>query len=330
MIEFINNPSERELNSLVYCKYLFNQATRFLENTSNSAFFNISILLFSNAIELAIKTLDECLNIESNSRNKTHITVIAKDIQKKGISLPYNDIFQIFDLRNGVYHSGSLLVYETCKSFKDKSNKILSSITEILFKETTFDNLSLTNLIHNEMIRNLTIEAEKYLNIGDFTNCNYKATEAFARFEQRLKERSHTNTGSLLSNVRNSQIDWSHKERSSLNKKRSNSDLLSFSTEIEKAVNKKFENFFGDLDILITMRNYYEDYKHFKSMTPIYHLMLDGSVIIDKVNKRNLEFSKNDCEFMINFIINLVLELEPQLKPISVRYFNGKIHKIIE
>lgn len=330
-IIFKIQPSERELKTLVYCKYLYIQGSTYLQNNNvNPAYFNISAILFSNSVELTIKALDDCITGKER-QGKEYIKTIVKDLQKNpDFNLPYKDILGIFNARNHIYHEGTFLIYESCVQLKEQTLNVLSNIIPLMSDNKSFESLSIASLIKDKVIRQLIMESEQFLNEEKYEESIYKSTEAFGKFQIRLSNRSFTATEAFGHRIKDHKIDWRRIERKSLDRKDSNKDLLTFSHMAEEEINKKFTELIKDIDTIILLRNHYEDYKHFLRVCPIHHIMSDESILIDMENKKQITFNKENAEFIYSFVISVQLELEPQFRQIERKYYDGEVYKVVE
>jgi len=331
-----NKPNDSDLKTLVYCKYLYIQGSKFLENKTNGAFFNLSVIMFSNAVELAIKIIDRCLG--NKRKYSESISKITEDIQKNplNIELPYTDIYNLFIHRNSIYHNGKLLIYESCFALKEESLNTLSNIYKILFGKEDFYKISIADLIQDDVVKILLKESEELLNREEYEESIFKSTEAFVRFRFRLYKRSDADKYIFTQGIDVDKFDWKWVEDRFVETRVQNKDLDYFSVHAEDIIQKKFERFSENLDLLFLLRNHYEEYKYFQRNSPINALLVnldnldDIEINFDKKNVKHIIFSKEIAEFIISFTVNVVLELEPQLKPIIIKYFSGEIFKTID
>lgn len=316
-----------EMRRLVYCKYLFVEGKRYLENTTAESHFNISIILFANAIELFVQTVALC--IEGRDRSDERISDVLKSF-KKDLDFPYAEFDKTIKARNAIYHTAVFHTFNTCKDIEG----ILETSLKSVFKhylDLNYDEISLTELIVDGKIREPLKKAEKYLIAGNFPDSVISSCHAFAMLENRIKERGRYQLDdgkrALFSNT---EISWVKELSKFLGNMDSPKSLIPFSNHIEEQVNKKIINLACHFDFLLMMGTSYEDYKHFVSIRPVYFVSVDGKFECIKESVVKMKYQREQAEFIFNFVLRIVLDLEPKLKIIEVRSLSKDVIQRIE
>jgi ABC-type Fe3+/spermidine/putrescine transport system ATPase subunit len=107
-------------------------------------------------------------------------------------------------------------------------------------------------------------------------------------------------------------------------------DLERLSQEVNEKVREKLKHLLEQFDISLIFGSRYEDYKYFISLAPVYFVMMDGEIQIEEKTTVAMNYTKEHCEFIFNFVLETALDLEQRLKPVEVRDLSKKIIKVIE
>ncbi|MBI1806560.1 MAG: hypothetical protein HYR76_05860 [Ignavibacteria bacterium] len=315
-----------ETRRLVYSKFLLSQAKKYLENNVVESYFNISVILFANAVEVLVKTLAYC--VQGKDRFNDNISEILKSM-KSLPDFPFSEFDKIVKARNAIYHGATLHTFSTCKDIEE--------ITERSFKlclksylNLEYDELSLTDLIKDDKIRLPLREAEKYLSDRNFLEAVISSCHGFAMLEHRINQRGRHQVGDFHPDfLWNTEISWIKEQRKFVNIG-SSPELVALSNHVEEQVNKKIIGLARRVDFLLMLGSAYENYKHFESIHPKYLIFLDGTFecIREDAVKRN--YQKDQADFIFNFVLSTVLDIEPRLKPLQLRSLSGDVYRTIE
>lgn len=305
-----------ETRRLFYCKYLFIQGKRYLENTTVESYFNLSVILFADAIEIFVQTLAFCLN--GRDRSDERISDVLKSL-KKLPDFPYAEFDKVVKARNAIYHTAVLHTFSTCKDIEETSERSLR-LAFRLYLSLNYDEVSLTDLVVDEKIRESLKEAEKYMLAGNNLESVISSCHAFAEFEHRIKGRGLHQVGDNRSELFfDTEISWVKQQKTFLGSVKSPESLVPLSNHVEKQVNKKIINLARHFDFLLMLGSAYEDYKHFASIRPVYRVSIDGKFICVKESAIKMNYQKDQAEFIFNFVLKTLLDIEPKLRPIEVR-----------
>jgi len=315
-----------ELKRLTYSKFLFNKGSSYLTGNTTESYFNIAIILLSNSLEIMLQVMTYCRSGEDMSDKP--ISEINKN-NKKIVNYPFNKIEKVIKARNAIYHSASLHTYFTCLDIKEITERCLIQICKE-YLNTDFQKISLVLLIHDKKIRETLKKSEESLNTGKYEKSIYECCEGFGYFELRLSKRSNYQINNLIYGINDHNVSWNKMVSKYLAEIKSPMLIESFSKHIDEMVNKKLETIAKKFDFMLQLGDLYEDYKHFLSITPLYHKLLIDEISIDKKNKRKIKFDKNNAEFIFNFCINSILKIESKLRPIEIKALSGEVIKTIE
>jgi hypothetical protein len=325
---------DSEIKRLVYAKFLVLQGKKYLENNVNEYYFNISIIFFANAVEIAVQVCSLC--VDGKDRYDKPISGILKEL-KEIERFPYGEFEKITRTRNAIYHNAILNTHQTCKDVEELTERSLSYLT-LAFLGIKYEDLSLIELIKDENVKSLLKEAEKKLSKNELEETVINSLHAFAVFKGRLDQRSYYQITDR--ELQHSKISWSDAIRSRFRSHNvgfgsnssgyiTNSDLDALSRHIEEQVNKKIVNLARHSDFSLLLGENYEDYKYFVSICPLYHITLNGfSCEKDSVEQR--KYGREQVEFIFNFVLRIVLDIERKLKPVELRLLNGEIYSRIE
>ncbi|MGD0590116.1 MAG: hypothetical protein ABSA44_04880 [Bacteroidota bacterium] len=335
MIELEKNPGEIEIGRLVYGKYLFHQGKRFLDNISVESYYNISIILCSNAVDIFINVLAFCRFGSDHTKEK--ISDILNKLNKNIPNFPYAALNRIIEARNGVYHRADLKTYSVCKEIIERAEIVLRECYRDYLGKN-YDQISLVDIIKDLKIKEPLKRSEDYLTNNEWGKSIISACESFAMFESRLHNRVNkqisTNNSGLFWNT---EVSWQFMARKLGIEKRNivigkidtDDKLRIFSEHIDEQVNKKIVNLARRFDLFVLLGPLYEDYKHFERIRPLYHMTLGGF----QYNEGDIEkkdYQKEDAEFVFNFVLNATINIESKLNPIEIRSLDGALHGIIE
>jgi hypothetical protein len=330
MNQLKNKLSDLEIKKIVNAKLLYQFGNRFIENEEIHQIYNLSIVLYANALEIVLYVLAKL--IYSDDKSKDFVSKILDDFEKKEkLKLQYTDIRRIINARNDIYHRADYRTYTTCKELKDITLNCLRNICENYFG-IKWDALSMTDLISDEGIKGSLKEAETYLNEGDYNESIRNTCTAFANFETRISKRDYRQVDKMfLKTWSSNKISWTRLQRLITMEgihKDPNLDL--FSSHIENQVNKKFKEFSKKINFITMLGKHYEDYKHFISIIPLYHISISGSVRFNEEKLSEREFTRDEAEFCYNFVQEAILEIEPKLKPVEIKSISGNVLQVIK
>jgi hypothetical protein len=316
-----------ETRRLVYCKYLFLQGKRYLENKDVESYFNISVILFANAIEIFVQTLAFCAQGRDRSNDK--VSDVLKSLARLQ-DFSYSEFDKAIKARNAIYHSAVLHTFNSCKDIEETSERSLKFAFRS-YLDVSYDDVSLTDLVSDDKVRVQTKEAEQFLLAGNYVESVISSCHAFAMLEHRIKERGRYQVSDKRSDLfSNTEISWTKELKRFLSKIESPQALIPFSRHIEEKVNKKIINLARHFDFLLMLGSGYEDYKHFESIRPVYLVFIDGKFECIRESAEKMNYSKDQAEFIFNFVLRTVLEIEPRLKPIDVRDLSKKIVRTVK
>jgi hypothetical protein len=335
VIELEKNPSEIEIGRLVYAKYLFYQGKKYLENVSVESYFNISIILCANAIDIFTNLLAFCRFGSDHTKEK--ISDILNKLNKSIPSFPHSALNRIIEARNGVYHRAELKTYSVCREIIESAEIVLRECYRDYLGKN-YDQISLVDIIKDTKVKDPLKRSEDYLTSNEWGKSIISACEAFAMFESRLHHRVNKQISANDSDLFwNTEVSWRFMERKLGIEKRNivagkidtDVKLRILAEHTEEQVNKKIVNLTKRFDLFILLGPLYEDYKHFERIRPLYHMTLGGfKYKEDEIEKKG--YQKEDAEFIFNFVLNATINIESKLNPIEIRSLNGTLHGIIE
>lgn len=332
-MSFKVNPGETEIARLVYAKYLFIQGKKFLDNNVVEYYFNISVVLAANAAEILANVLAYC--VTGQDQTKERISNVLKNLRKLS-EFPYSELNRVIEARNGVYHRVQLSTYNTCKELNKATERALVKSFQKYFSIDYFQ-ISMVDLISDSGVRTPLKRGEEQLKGGNLVDAVVSTCEAFAMLKHRIDNRGSHQIKKFNRGLSGSEVSWRYMEKKLGIEKKvirpgeyDTSTLLRlFSEHVEEQVNKKVEALARHLNFLLMLGSSYEDYKHFESIEPLYHVTLGGfRCKREDVEKKNYEIG--DVEFMFNFVLRITLELEPKLRPIEVKNLNEDVIMRIE
>lgn len=327
-----NRVGPSEVRRLVYSKYLILQGKKYLENDTVEHYFNLSIVLFANATEMLCQTISLCH--EGTDRSYDHISVVLKSLNKLLPNFPFSEFDKITKARNSIYHGAVLHTYNTCRGMED--------LVERSFRQTVsdylhlnYETISLTDLIKDSNIQKPLAAAETCLAQDNYTEAIISACEAFAILEGRLHERGRSQIDDFHpAFLRGTEISWRNLSRTLIgsNPKKPNitSELSLLSNQVEEKVNQKIINLARKFDLLLMFASSYEDFKHFESLRPIYSVSMDGSFHCDRRHAELRKYGKKEADFVFQFVLSSVMNIQSRLRPIELRNFAGDVIRIIE
>lgn len=334
-MKLLKSVGTAEVKRLVYAKYLLHQGRRFLDNNMVESYFNISVILIANSVEILCQTISYCLNGKDVSDKP--ISKVISALNNELNAFPYGEFDKVIKARNQLYHGGVFHTYGSCADF--------AAITEGAFKglysdplAVDYSTISLVDLVKDPKVKEPLKRSEHSLVDNDFGNSVISACEAFALFEHRLHHRASKQISSHDSDLFwDTEVSWSFLERKLVMDKRNivvgkldtDDKLRILAEHIEEQVNKKIVNLARRFDLLLLLGDLYEDYKHFERIRPLYHMTLGGFRYKEEEAERR-GYRKEDAEFIFNFVLNAVINIESKLNPIQIRSMNGTLWEVIE
>lgn len=321
--------SHLELEKIINSKLLFRYGSTFLENEDVQQIYNLSIVLFANALEIVLFSLaKQTYKVDKSMERVSEILKLFKK-EEQLTPFPLNEIKQVLDARNDIYHKAEYRTLEVCKQLKETTLANLRHISKYLDLE--FDDISILDTISDNSIREPLKIAEKYLNEGNYKSSIRNTCIAFAQFESRISDRSYWQVTRAFSNTwKNNKISWDKVQRRLVAENNTyDPNLILVSNHIEEKVNEKFEDFSKKTYFLLLLNKHFEDYIYFVAIRPMYHIILDKSVVFKEKEFVEREFTKEEAEFCFNFVSEVVLEIEPKLKPVEVRTMDRKVVRTI-
>lgn len=323
-----------ETQRLVYAKYLLLQSGAFLENRLVESYFNLTIVLCANAVEILCQTLSYCL--DGKDRSDDAISEVLKSLRKID-EFPFSEFTKVIRARNGLYHNATMHTYSTCADIRE--------ITERAFRQlyanplsTDFDSISLTDLIKDESIRLPLRKAEEFLLKNNLTDSAISSCEAFARLEDRIMMRGHRQLPQHPGQSFPTTISWQTVQRlvgsgsnvTRIGEHDINTDLRLFSRHIDEQVDKKISGVVQYFNLLLMLGSHFEDYKHFRSLAPVYHIVADKSFRCERVTAEAMSYTREQAEFILGFVRTVMLDVEPKLRTIELRNLAKKVVQTIE
>lgn len=284
--------SDLEIKKLVLAKKLFLHGCDHASGKDEiSRMF--AIHHFDNAVEFILKCSADKVNINLNDQKYRDFPPLCNEIFKK-----YNKLQnkrQILDqhtLRNQIQHSGTIPSTENILTFKVITQEFFKTACREIF-HMNYDDLYLSQLIENTELKELAFKAEKAFNDGDFTNCITLCDEIL---EKTVFEHADIlGKAGFLTGFWSFSNDLSEVFNENYSKKYENEPFYQPVKELSQAIFR--------LGMSSTGMQFLDEYK------------IDFLKFRDIVNKRDESEEmplKDDVEFSLNFVINLLLKWQVQ------------------
>lgn len=315
-----------QVKRLAYSKFLIFQAKKFLENNTSENLYNIAVILFANSVEIAIQTMAFCLY--GRDRTKEPIGGVLSTL-KKDFEIDTFVFEKTIEARNAIYHKANFHTWNTCKEIEAQVELTLkTNFRDIL--DINYDSLSLVDLIVDENIRNSLKSAEQNIIGKKVTDAVIFSCKGFAFLESRIKERNYFFGRRITSNlVWGTKISWSQFKKKYIDEPSFPVGEI-FSKHIDEQVNNKLLNFVRQFDLMMMMGSNYEDYKRFLSLAPVYHILQGGVVKVSEENVNAMNYTYAQAEFIFDFVLRTVLDIESKLQPVEIRSLDKKVIKVIK
>lgn len=324
-----------ETRRLVYAKYLLFESSKYLENNLVESYYNLSVVLSANAVEILCHLLVYC--IKGKDRSDDPISMILKSLRKTQ-DFPFSEFTKAIRSRNAIYHTASMHTYSTCVEIHEIAIKAFRELYKNLLG-VDYDTISLVDLVKSDSVRTPLKEAEMCLKRNDFIDAVVNICEGFARLESRIHKRSHHQMPKHPGLSFNAEISWKHvlakyiglgNNKTVIGEQNINSSLMALSHHIDERVNEKISALARYFNFLLMLGSAYEDYKHYESLCPVYHVTIDGKFHCERATVDSMNYTKDQVQFMFDFVLRTTLEIEPKLKPIEVRSLSKKVIQTIE
>ena len=313
---------------LIYSKFLFEEGRNYLLNESNDWFFNVSVILLANSVEIFLQTLFYCVTgIDKYREPITNIIRLLSEDEKLK-SFPDAELSKVIEARNAVYHRAVYHTHSTCTDFMSTTGKCLTSMSTN-YLGISFQELTLVSLVEDIQVRTFLSNAEKHLGENNLVDAVIDSCQAFAAFRRRLRERGRHYIESRMRDIGSShKISWRYvTNKYVLGSKLP--DMTGLADHVEEQVNAKLTDLGIESDFAAILGFMYEDYKHFVSIRPLYHETLGGFICEREiVEKRGYKLEEG--RFIFNFVLKMVLYLEPRLRPLELRALSGEVYQVIK
>jgi hypothetical protein len=329
-MKLINKLGNVEKRQLAYAKFLVSEGKKYLGYSTFDYYFNISIILFANSLEICLRTLAYCYDELKPKWQENTAHQLLERLGKKLKGLPSSEIEKVFSARNEVYHAASMKSLSTCRDIEEITERSTRSLLEHYLK-LKYDSISLVDFVSDHSVKGPLRKAEQYMKEGNFLESVISSCEAFAIFECRVKKRSRYQIFDGRSDLfRNTKISWAKELKKFFSKIQSPMALIPFSNHIEEQVNKKIINLARSVDFLLMLGSAFEDYKHFLSIRPAYFVFVDGQFECVRETAVKMNYQKDQAEFIFNFVLRTLLDVEPKLRTIEVRSLSKDVIQRVE
>ena len=171
---------ESELKKLILAKGIFLHGCSHA-NVKDEMSRALAIHHFDFAVEMVLKCIAVKHNVVSTTKLEFKFKDLWNEITRKGINLPLKSrMFELHDLRNLIQHAGVVPSLEDVINFKGYVEAFLEQVIEKEF-ETSFNELSLAQLIQNAKLRKISQKAEGLFREGEYRECILACDEALIK-----------------------------------------------------------------------------------------------------------------------------------------------------
>lgn len=131
----------------------------------------LAIHHFDNAVEIVLKCVATKCGVISSSKQEYRFKDLWNEIVQRDVNLPLKDqMFSLHDLRNFVQHQGDIPSMESVIKYKsyveDFFNKVCSEIFGVSYEKLYF-----SELIKNKKLREQVLKAEAAFEKGEYKRC---------------------------------------------------------------------------------------------------------------------------------------------------------------
>jgi uncharacterized protein YaaR (DUF327 family) len=171
---------ESELKKLILAKGIFLHGCSHV-NAKDKVSIVLSIHHFDFAVEMVLKCVAVKHNVVSSAKQEFKFKDLWNEITQRSIDLPLKSrMFELHDLRNLIQHAGVTPSLEEVMNFKEYVETFLEQVIEKEF-ETSFDGLSLAQLIQNAELRQILQKANRLFKEGEYKECILASDEALIK-----------------------------------------------------------------------------------------------------------------------------------------------------
>lgn len=279
------------IKRLALIKYLYKVGLEQSRQFETVAAF--SILTFHDSIEMFLKLVSEHLNIRSESASFLDYWTLIPNLSLKE-SMRHLNARRVNIKHKGLLPSKSDIEISRVNTidFFDQNVKIQFGID--------FNAISLIDLVNYENVRNVLMESQKFIDQDEYKPCIEKVAIAF-------NELLFTYEQTKIYFFRNSPFSFSQ-------------DLSFYNSFFMHIEDKKLGDFVDKVKDslegiqkaikIICLGIDYKKYAKFNLLTPEIHRWHEGGIDVDFDNRRVKKWTKDNCQFCIDFVLDSALKLQ--------------------
>lgn len=291
--------TELILKRLTTIKNLYRISMQLSHQPDSSSIF--SILSFHDTVEMFCDLAAEHVGVVTKKNEKIYLMDYFEKIPR----LKYKEsMFKLNERRINIKHKGLLLDKSEVEASRVNATDFLVDNCMEIF-EVEFNSISLTSLIADDKIRECLLLAEKHIKENAIMESLAESGKAYAILNDYFKQ--DVNKDHL----------WIKPTFRTLNRRGYTQDsyLEEEIIAFEKNTLKQFEvidRTVERISSIITTISLGVDYRKFikfKRITPRIVISINGNILISDSNSQS-SFSKQDCEFAMNFVLDATLKFE--------------------
>lgn len=305
--------SRDKIERLVFVKYLLSQANaqKNLERPLSSS----AILTIHDSIECFLQLCYEITNAKTKLKSQNILDTYAEEInkilleqQKPPINKAY--IKRINDLRNQLKHATIFVDEKQIPNLYTETEIFLTDFTDLIFG-FSFDKISLVELIPDETIKNVLIEAETEIENGEYFKAMRQIGIAFYELKNKLAKIQGMPNENIFGSI--FQIDYMIKYGAQFGGSFPDSVLTENLAEIASDINR-LQDDIVDIKTILSLSVDIKEYVKFVKNTPSVHGILTGTD--NKLEYWALEdnydvkpnYKLEEVKKSLNFVIELGLK----------------------
>lgn len=307
--------SRDKIERLAFVKYLLSQAKQ--QKEIERPLSSSAVLTIHDCVECFLQLCFELKTgkAKTSSMNilDTYSEEINKVLEQEG-KTQINKAFikRINDLRNQLKHATIFTDHRQIPSLYTETEIFLHDFTKQIF-EISFDDISLIELISDEIIKNYLLNAQQQIQNNELQRAMWSIGKAFYELEDSLTKVEGKYGENLLSPHHD--VDYLIKYTAQIGSSEPDRCLKENLEEISNDINRiqeEVQNIKAVLSLSVDLK----EYTYFKQHMPHVSKIIKGETgeiefwIPDEEQVRVVDYKLDVVKFCINFVIELALKKE--------------------